>query len=189
MDKNLNVINDWIIILDEAISPQLCDELIQHSKDHLKSSGILGDQIKNYRTSSDYFFENATDITKNLDEVVADLTSLALENQERLSIIKYSVGQEYKEHYDFLHHLESETDRGGDRLFTAIFYLNDDFAGGETYFPKLDIAILPKKGRMLIWKNYINDLPNYESLHCGLAVTKGEKWIATKWVRQFAFDR
>ncbi len=188
MDKNLNVINDWIIVLDEAISPQLCDELIQHSKDHLKSSGILGDQIENYRTSSDYFFAAATDLTKSLDEIVADFTSLALANQELLSIIKYTVGQEYKEHYDFLHHLEEETQRGGDRFFTAIFYLNDNFVGGETYFPKIDIAILPKKGRMLIWKNYINNSPNYDSMHCGLPITQGEKWIATKWVRQFPFN-
>ncbi len=187
MNKNLNVINDWIIVLDEAILPELCDELIQHSKDHLKSSGILGNQIENYRTSSDYFFETATELTKSIDEIVADFSSLAFENQEGLSIIKYSVGQEYKEHYDFLHHLEEETQRGGDRLFTAIFYLNDNFVGGETYFPKLDIAVLPKKGRMLIWKNYIKGLPNYDSLHCGLPVTEGEKWIGSKWVREFAF--
>ncbi len=184
---NSHVINDWIIVLDSAISEQLCDALIEENKTHLKTSGILGEQIQNYRTSSDFFLEKSSTLSKTIEDLIAEFTSLPYENQEGLSIIKYSPGQEYKEHYDFLHQIPGEIDRGGDRVFTAIFYLNDNFQGGETYFSKIDLAIIPKKGRMLIWKNYINGLPNYDSLHAGLPVLSGEKWIATKWVRELEF--
>ncbi len=187
MANNLHVLNDWMIVLDKALPERLCDDLIAKNKAHLKASGILGNQIHNYRTSWDIFLDGRTALTQTIEELIAKFTSLPLENQEGLSIIKYTVGQEYKEHYDFLHQVPGEIERGGDRLYTAIFYLNDDFLGGQTYFPKIDLAIIPKKARMLIWKNYINGIPNYDSLHAGLPVESGEKWIATKWVREREF--
>ncbi len=147
------VINDWIIVLDDAIPEKLCDALIEENKTHLKASGILGEQIQNYRTSSDFFLAESNVLSKTIEDLIVELTSLPCKNQEGLSIIKYSIGQEYKEHYDFLHQIHGEIERGGDRLFTAIFYLNDNFEGGETYFSKIDLAIIPKKCRMLIWKN------------------------------------
>lgn len=185
--QKITVVNSWLIVVDNAISHELCDSIIEDSKFKLKASGILGAQIDKYRTSSDYFLNSETEYDKVLSSVVREWTSIPIENFENASVISYAINQQYKEHYDFLHHIKGETKQAGDRIFTAVFYLNDDFSGGETSFPKLNQAIVPKKGRLVIWKNYINGLPNYDSLHAGLEVRSGCKWIATKWVRERAF--
>lgn len=188
LEDKIYVLNDWVLVVDDALPYWACDLLRERSVNNLRESSTLGRQIQKYRTSYDSFVEQPSLASELVDEIIVDITSLPRVNQEKLSIIKYAKGQEYKEHYDFLHHVKGETERKGDRLFSAIFYLNDDFEGGQTYFSAIDLQILPKKGRLLIWKNYIGGLPNYDSLHAGLPVRSGEKWIATKWVREKAFE-
>ena len=77
---------------------------------------------------------------------------------------------------------------GGNRTHTALFYLNDDFEGGETEFPKLDIKVKPELGKLLLWTNMNDDgTLDYDSLHAGLPVIEGEKWILVIWVREQKF--
>ena len=77
------------------------------------------------------------------------------------------------------------------RQLTAITYLNDDYEGGETFFPIKKIKVTPRKGRLLVWSNVdINGVEDSESLHAGLPVIDGTKYIAIIWIRekQFIFD-
>jgi hypothetical protein len=77
---------------------------------------------------------------------------------------------------------------GGQRVYSCLFYLNDDFTGGETEFVNRDIKIKPKTGRLLIWKNIKEDGSlDYDSFHAGLPVISGTKWIAIIWVRENSF--
>ena len=70
-----------------------------------------------------------------------------------------------------------------------LFYLNDGYHGGQTDFPTKKIMVTPKKGRALVWKNLKDDgSPDYESLHAGLPVLAGTKWIAVVWIRENKFD-
>lgn len=109
------------------------------------------------------------------------------------SLIKYEIGQQYKEHHDFFHpdggnyYLES-IGNSGQRTHTAIIYLNDDYTGGETRFPELDFQVNPKKGMLCIWNN-INPDGSLEgsSLHAGLPVITGRKWILIIWIREKKF--
>lgn len=183
----ITTITDWLLVVDDLLNHDQCQSLINKTEPLLKKSTLLGDQIDNYRTSNDFFYEQGSEENLLFSNLITDLLGIDCKQHEDLSIIKYQQNQQYKEHYDFLFHIKNELKRGGDRIFTFLLYLNDNFTGGETYFPKLDIAFEPKVGRALIWKNYIDGLPNYESLHCGLAVNHGEKWIATKWIREFEF--
>ncbi|MDD9898793.1 MAG: 2OG-Fe(II) oxygenase [Candidatus Melainabacteria bacterium] len=178
------VINDWMLVIDGALDEAVCDSIVQEAESNLKNSGILGEQISKYRTSRDSFLSTGSELNDILDNLIEDWISIPKENFERASVINYLPDQEYKQHYDFLYHIEGETDTAGDRTYTAVFYLNDDFTGGETFFPKLDYAVKPKKGRLVIWKNYIDGFSNFQSLHTGQKVITGEKWIATKWVRE-----
>lgn len=71
------------------------------------------------------------------------------------------------------------------RVSTLVIYLNDVEGGGETMFPEVGLSVTPKKGSAVYFE-YCNSLGQIDplSLHCGVPVTAGEKWIATKWMRQ-----
>ena len=62
--------------------------------------------------------------------------------------------------------------------------------GGETGFPKLDINIPPKKGDVVVFHNTLLDDAathpkiNPRSLHGGMPVIKGEKWMVNLWFRE-----
>jgi prolyl 4-hydroxylase len=100
---------------------------------------------------------------------VSKLSGLPIENQESFHIVKYLEGGEYKKHYDH--------SSVNPRVKTAMIYLNDSFEGGETYFPKLENKIVPEVGKLIIWDN------DRDSLHAGLPVQYGIKYIAVIWIQ------
>lgn len=64
-------------------------------------------------------------------------------------------------------------------------YLNDDFDGGATYFPNVDILVHPKKKRVVIFNNLDdNGKVIKTAFHAGLPVTKGRKYAVNIWVRE-----
>jgi prolyl 4-hydroxylase len=74
------------------------------------------------------------------------------------------------------------------RIFTAILYLNDVSSGGETYFTHIDLKVEPKGGKAIIWRNVDeNGKIDQSTFHEAKPVEKGEKWIATKWLREREF--
>lgn len=174
------------------LSVDECNELIQMSKDKLFEATTLGENVKDYRTANNTWLFEKTDLTDKIKNIVLEKTNLPIENQEQIHIVKYNVGGEYKEHHDFFHpntdYFESQIQRGGQRVYSCLFYLNDDFIGGETDFPKMNCIIKPELGKLVIWKNLNDDLSiNYNSLHAGLPVISGEKWICIVWVRENKF--
>jgi prolyl 4-hydroxylase len=175
-----------------VLSVDDCNELIQMSKDKLFSTNVLGEQIKDYRTAEGMWITEKTELTDKIKNIVSEKTNLPIENQEQIHIVKYNIGGEYKVHHDFLHpntdYFESQTKRGGQRRYSCLFYLNDNFLGGETDFPKIEYKVNPKIGKLVVWKNLNDDLTlNYNSLHAGLPVLSGEKWICIVWVRENKF--
>jgi prolyl 4-hydroxylase len=77
--------------------------------------------------------------------------------------------------------------RGGQRVATLIIYLHEPEGGGATVFPDIDLSIAPKRGNAVFF-SYAAPDPVTLSLHGGEPVTAGEKWIATKWLRQSVFE-
>lgn len=72
----------------------------------------------------------------------------------------------------------------GPRYLTVLFYLNDNFDGGETIFPKINKLVKPEKGKAVIFQNVNNNgVIITQALHGGKPVKNGEKWIANKWIR------
>jgi prolyl 4-hydroxylase len=100
----------------------------------------------------------------------------------------YQINNQFKPHTDYfdpsLREWEIFAAHRGQRTWTVTIYLNDVLGGGHTYFPDLDISIAPQTGKALIWNNLlINGNVNPETLHQGSPVTRGEKYIITKWFR------
>jgi hypothetical protein len=116
---------------------------------------------------------------------VAGVASSALEPAE---VLHYRVGETYKRHVDFFHpalpNFAEEMRARGQRVKTCLVYLNDDFDGGETEFPKLGIRFRGGIGGALLFENVgANGAGNMDTLHTGLPPTRGEKWLLSQWMR------
>ena len=107
---------------------------------------------------------------------------------ESLQLVKYDVSGYFKEHYD------SEPDKSKnnnikDRAHTFIVYLNNVEEGGETRFPKLDLNVNPKKGMGIYFKTLLpNSVLLKKSLHQGMPIIRGEKYIVNKWIHLNKFN-
>lgn len=102
---------------------------------------------------------------------------------------RYDFGQEFKDHTDYFEAnsdpATSFVDRFGQRSWTMMVYLNAPAAGGATRFRRLDKTIQPETGKLVAWNNLKPDgTPNFETLHAGLPVRRGVKYIITAWFRQ-----
>jgi len=199
--------NDYVWVSDGILSSEECDSIIKEAGPKMEDSETLDAEearsdseeyeFKDWRTSTgagifrqDYnsqqdFFS----VLEKIEKVVESITGLPSSHQEQLQVLRYLPGQEYKVHHDFFHegsdYYERVIEEGGQRLYSVVFYLNTVIKGGETHFPKLDdLKISPVMGRAVLFKNTIDGIPLYESLHAGLTPTVGEKWIAVKWVRE-----
>lgn len=133
-----------------------------------------------------------------LDSLIVDRISLHLgwpsERLEPLHLVRYLPGQEYKPHHDdfppimFYKPDVSRVSRlhtAGNRVSTALVYLNDDFQGGSTYFPHLSLSILPKSGMLIAWDNLFPDgSRNPAALHAGEPVISGTKYLIPVHLRE-----
>lgn len=184
-----------IKIIENSLKKYECEELISIACNHggLQKMHVLGNEIPKYRTANGCWIYENNDITNKIKEIVKLHSELPIENQEHIHIVKYDINGEYKPHHDFFHlgqdYYESVIKRGGQRVKSFLFYLNDVKSGGETEFTDMKITISPKVGRLLIWDNIdSNGNLDYTSLHAGLPVIDGEKWIALVWVREGKFQ-
>lgn len=190
-DRKINIVTKFeeplIVVLDKVLSNQECDQLIEFSKDKLKRSKISSSgegEVNEIRTSSSMFFqESENDILEKLEKRISDIMCIPIEHAEGIQILKYTPGQEYKAHFDFFNSASKAAKNN--RISTLVIYLNDVEEGGETYFPKLNLSISPKKGSAVYFEYFYNneDL-NELTLHGGAPVIKGEKWVATQWMRK-----
>jgi prolyl 4-hydroxylase len=99
---------------------------------------------------------------------------------EPLHVLRYRPGQQYRPHHD-AHGLGPPEKR---RRATSLLYLNDAYEGGETHFPEIGVTVRGAVGDLLIFHNLtVDQLPDPRMTHCGLPVTRGEKWLATRWIR------
>jgi prolyl 4-hydroxylase len=184
------------VIFDNFLTDEECEHIKAQSASKMKRSAVVGKDFSNVetriRSSSGTFFDRgADDIISRVERRVAAITNTKVENGEGLQILHYAYAQEYQPHFDFFEpQTESEhamIAQSGNRMGTMIFYLNEPEEGGSTYFPQMKLSIHPNKGSAL-WFTYLgaDQVPDRRSEHAGLPVIKGEKWIATKWIRERA---
>lgn len=187
--------NPEICVLQNFLSEDECDELIEQSRDKLKPSnvysGIEGEIISEVRTSSGMFFQRGeTNLVEKIEKRLSHIFQFPVEYGEGIQILRYKEGQEYRPHFDYFDPSYKTSEpvlaRGGNRVGTIIMYLNTCPSGGTTAFPDLGLEIVPQKGNALFF-SYDRPSPETKTLHGGLPVLSGEKWIATKWVREREF--
>ena len=117
-------------------------------------------------------------VVQAINRRIAAATDSQAAQGEPLTVLRYAPGQQYRLHLDAL---PGETNQ---RIRTAILYLNSGYEGGETSFPLIDVTVKAGLGDLLVFDNVDEaGIPDRLSRHAGLPVTKGNKWIATRWIR------
>jgi len=185
-------------VLDDVFDARECEELIALARPRLAPSTTVDplsgrDLVGEQRSSLGMFFrlrENA--FIARLDQRVSELMNLPVENGEGLQVLCYPAGAQSMPHFDFLVPSNAANKaslaRSGQRVSTLVSYLNEVEEGGETVFPECGWSVSPRRGSAVYFE-YCNSLGqvDHASLHAGGPVLRGEKWVATKWMRQRRF--
>lgn len=173
------------------LSPEDCQSLIQIGKSLLQPAMVtdpLSGQLRwDSARASEMAWPNRAEypLLQKIAAGVERLTGIPQENQEPLQILHYRPGGEYRPHFDAFPESSKTLAQGGNRQMTLILYLNTPAAGGDTAFPELSMTVSPIAGCGVLFKN-LDEVghPHPLSLHAGLPVRQGEKWIATTWIRE-----
>ena len=130
---------------------------------------------------------DSDEVIAGIGRRIATIVGIPLSHAEAMQVIHYGPGQEYRAHYDAYDLATTRGQRccayGGQRLVTALVYLNAIAEGGATTFPQLNVTVASVPGRMVIFHNTGDDadMPHPRSLHAGTPVTRGEKWAFNIW--------
>ena len=189
--------NPRVIVFGGLLSDAECDELIEQARQRLARSETVqtatgGSEVNEARTSEGMFFGRAeTPLCARLEARFSALLDWPVENGEGLQILRYGPGAEYKPHYDYfdpaLAGTPSILKRGGQRVASLVCYLNTPASGGATVFPDVQLDVAPIKGNAEFF-SYDRPHPMTRTLHGGAPVIEGEKWVATKWLREGRFE-
>jgi prolyl 4-hydroxylase len=179
-----------IFRVDGFLKRRDCRALVQAiNRKAVPSTLFQGSEREGFRTSFTHHFASDDPLPLSCEQYIADLMGLDLSYSERMQGQRYTAGQEFKHHFDYLAttstYWRGEAQRGGQRTWTAMVCLSPPSEGGETDFPHLGLRIRLATGSLLIWNNMTPDgRPNPRTLHAGLPVKRGVKHVITKWFRQ-----
>lgn len=171
------------------LSPVLCAMLTAQIDARRRPSTISdynGDD--QYRTSETCDFHREDLAAEQVNRLITAFLGLDPQHGEPLQGQRYAVGQEFKAHTDYFEPTGVDYEKfcsvAGQRTWTAMVYLNEPDAGGATRFKAVDKMIHPETGKLLIWNNLRPDgSPNPSTLHHGMKVRAGTKYVLTKWYR------
>jgi len=200
LDRDVTVLMSMrlprVIVFGGFMSDAECDQVVALSRPRMARSETVdnktgGSEVNEARTSRGMFFERGeTGVIDRIERRIGALLGWPVENGEGLQVLHYLPGAEYKPHYDYFDpvHPGSATilKRGGQRVGTLLMYLNTPKKGGGTTFPDVGLEVAPIKGNAVFF-SYDRAHVATKSLHGGAPVIEGEKWVATKWLREREF--
>lgn len=177
-----------------------CDWLIETARDSLRRARVYRRDAAGYaeadsRTNleADYIFGNASVALSLVRDRIAAAAGIPTGQFEIAKLLHYEPGQQFAVHGDFQETtspaLAREVEHRGQRIATFLLYLNDDYEGGETDFPRIGFRYRGARGDALLFFNVdAVGQPNHDSVHAGLPTTRGEKWLLSQWMRSKPID-
>jgi prolyl 4-hydroxylase len=185
-----------VVVFNNLLSEKECDELIALSEPKLSRSTTVNSstgtfEVHDARTSEGtYFMLGENELCQRIERRIAELVRWPVDNGVGLQILRYSNGATYTPHYDYFDPAAPGSatilKTGGNRVGTIVMYLQAPEKGGATTFPDVGFEVSPVKGSAVFF-SYANPHPSSKSLHSGAPVTQGQKYVATKWLREKAY--
>jgi prolyl 4-hydroxylase len=185
-----------IVLFGDFLSKQECDRLVEAARPRMQRSMTADPRtgetmVDTVRTSRGMFFHrDETPLVRTIEARIAKLLQWPVSHGEHLQVLHYRPGDRYEPHYDYFDPTQPGAApllaRGGQRLATFLMYLREPERGGDTTFPDLGLSFAPRRGSALFFSYPVPD-PSSKSLHGGAPVQAGEKWVATKWLREGVF--
>jgi prolyl 4-hydroxylase len=184
-----------IRLFPSFLNDEVCDWLIERAKPRLVRAlvydpGSKSDVVSETRTNTSAGFNlMETDLVHLMVQTrISAASGLPFVNMEGSTVLHYHVGQQIDDHYDFVDpsipDYEQEVRTRGERVMTFLVYLNDDYAGGETDFPRLDVSHKGRRGEGLYFINALpSGAPDLRSRHAGRPPASGEKWTLSQFIR------
>ncbi|MEO7255428.1 MAG: 2OG-Fe(II) oxygenase [Casimicrobium sp.] len=185
-----------VVVFGNLLSDEECESLIELAQPKLARSQTVdnqtgGEEVNSARTSDGMFFTRSENpVCDRVEKRLAELLNWPFENGEGLQVLRYRMGAQYVPHYDYFDPAQPGTakivQRGGQRVATVVMYLRTPERGGATVFPDIGLEVQPVKGSGVFF-SYDRPHPDTKTLHGGTPVTLGEKYVATKWLRETEF--
>ncbi len=168
----------------------MCSQLIQLIDQGRRPSTLADHNGDNYfRTSETCDLNAGEPVVKKLEAMLEELGGIDPAHGEPLQGQRYDVGQEFKPHCDYFNpggeDFEKFCSVAGQRTWTFMIYLNEPEAGGATRFKAIGKSFQPEAGKLICWNNRRPDKsPNPNTIHHGMKVRSGVKYVLTKWYRE-----
>ena len=185
-----------LVVFGGLLSDEECDALVASAAPRMARSETVvnetgGNEVNAARTSEGMFFgRGETALCERIEARIAALLHWPVENGEGLQVLHYRPGAEYKPHHDYFDPAQpgmgAVLQRGGQRVGTVVIYLNTPTQGGGTTFPDVALEVAPIKGNAVFF-SYDRPHAMTRTLHGGAPVRAGDKWVATKWLREREF--
>ena len=178
-----------IFAMGDFMTPDECGRMIGMIDQVARPSSVFNVAYgEDYRTSYSGDVDPHDPFVKKISRRIDDLLGLDPLWGETVQGQRYLPGQQFKPHCDWFFteadYWAREAERGGQRSWTAMVYLNPVEGGGSTDFTELGLSIEPKPGAILMWNNAdLEGVPNRWTIHSGTQVSAGVKYIITKWYR------
>lgn len=173
------------------LTPDECAAIISRIEAKRRPSDLADHEINDpyFRTSETCDLSPDDPVVAALDRRIAAYAGLDPQHGETMQGQRYAVGQEFKLHTDYFEPGGEGYQRycavSGQRTWTVMIYLNRPDDGGATRFKHIDKIIQPEIGKLLAWNNLdAEGRPNPATLHQGMKVRRGTKYIITKWYRE-----
>lgn len=185
-----------VVLFGGLLTEAECDALIDEARPRLARSETVvnttgGSEVNAARTSDGMFFgRGESALIQRIEQRIATLLSWPVAWGEGLQVLHYRPGAEYRPHHDYFDPKHPGTTavlaRGGQRVGTLVMYLNTPTRGGATTFPDVALEVAAIKGNAVFF-SYDRAHASTRTLHGGGPVVEGEKWVATKWLREREF--
>jgi prolyl 4-hydroxylase len=185
-----------VVVFGGLLSGDECRQLIELAEPRLARSETVqqatgGSEVNAARTSRGMFFRRGeTPLIARIEQRIASLVRWPVDHGEGIQVLHYSPGAQYEPHYDYFDPAQPGTPsilkRGGQRVGTLVMYLNTPLSGGGTTFPDVGLEVGAMQGNAVFF-SYDRPDPETKTLHGGAPVVEGEKWVATKWLREGVF--
>jgi prolyl 4-hydroxylase len=179
-----------IFVVRDFLTRTECDKLIgMIDAQRVPSQLLAPTEDPEFRTSESCNLDPLNPFVKGIEIKLTGLLGIDPLHGETIQGQRYAVGQQFKPHHDFFYrdqpYWPDMEKSGGQRTWTAMIFLNEPETGGQTAFPKADLKVSPRTGNLLTWNNMdaIGE-PNLFSLHQGMPVLGGVKYVITKWHRE-----